>query len=71
VAQFIYMLLNHKKIRDVISTIGKKAVLILGRLPPECKRVLDANDERLRALKYLPIIFDFEKVPGLDYTETV
>jgi uncharacterized protein YjbI with pentapeptide repeats len=31
VAQFIYLLLNNEKIRSVIDTIGKKAVLILGR----------------------------------------
>src|SRR5579885_854589 len=31
VAQFIYLLLNNKKIRDVIDTIAKKIVLILGR----------------------------------------
>ena len=71
VAQFIYMLLNHKKIRDVITTIGEKAVLILGRFTPERKEVLDAIAEKLRELKYLPIIFDFEKIPGRDYTETV
>jgi hypothetical protein len=31
VAQFVYLLLNNEKVRDVINTIGKKAVLILGR----------------------------------------
>src|SRR5205807_6207104 len=31
VAQFIYLLLNNKKIRDVIDTITSKVVLILGR----------------------------------------
>jgi uncharacterized protein YjbI with pentapeptide repeats len=30
IAQFIYLLLNNTKIRDVIDTIAKKAVLILG-----------------------------------------
>src|SRR5262249_34954936 len=71
VAQFIYMLLNHRKIRDIITTIGEKAVLILGRFTPERKEVLDAIAEKLRELKYLPIIFDFERIPGRDYTETV
>jgi hypothetical protein len=28
VAQFIYLLLNNEKIRDMIDTLGKKAVLI-------------------------------------------
>jgi uncharacterized protein YjbI with pentapeptide repeats len=31
VAQFIYLLLSRQKLRDVIKTIGEKAVLILGR----------------------------------------
>ena len=31
VAQFIYLLLHNQKIRDVIDTIGKKGVLLLGR----------------------------------------
>jgi hypothetical protein len=31
VAQFVYLLLNNAKIRDVIDTVGKKGVLLLGR----------------------------------------
>jgi hypothetical protein len=31
VAQFIYLLLHNEKIRDVIDTIGKKGVPLLGR----------------------------------------
>jgi len=30
VAQFVYLLLHNPKIRDVIDTIGKKGVLLLG-----------------------------------------
>src|SRR5262245_40022085 len=71
VAQFIYMLLDHKKIGDVITTIGEKAVLILGRFTKERKAILDAVADSLRGLKYLPIIFDFKKIPGQDYTHTV
>ena len=54
VAQFIYLLLNNQKIRDVIDTIAKKAVLILGRFTPERKAVLDALREKLRECDYLP-----------------
>lgn len=43
VAQFIYLLLNNKKIRD-----GKRTVLILGRFTKERKAVLDAIREALR-----------------------
>jgi uncharacterized protein YjbI with pentapeptide repeats len=71
VAQFIYLLLNNAKIRDVIDTIAKKAVLILGRFTPERKAVLDALREALRTHGYLPIMFDFEKPSSQDLTETV
>jgi uncharacterized protein YjbI with pentapeptide repeats len=71
VAQFIYLLLNNEKIRDVIDTIGKKAVLILGRFTPERKAVLDAIREALRHHGYLPILFDFEKPSTRDTHETI
>jgi hypothetical protein len=71
VAQFVYLLLNNAKIRDVIDTITSKAVLILGRFTPERKRTLDALRDALRARNYLPIVFDFEKPTNRDYTETV
>lgn len=71
VAQFIYLLLNNKKIHDVIDTISKKAVLILGRFTPERKAVLDALREKLRDLNFLPIVFDFERPTAHDFTETI
>ncbi len=71
VAQFIYLLLNNEKIRSVIDTIGKKAVLILGRFTPERKIILDALREALRRHDYLPILFDFEKPSTRDTQETV
>jgi uncharacterized protein YjbI with pentapeptide repeats len=71
VAQFIYLLLNNEKIRDVIDTIGKKAVLILGRFTAERKAVLDALRTELRNRDYLPILFDFDKPSSRNLTETV
>lgn len=71
VAQFVYLLLKNEKIRDVINTIGKKAVLILGRFTPERKMVLDAIRNELRRLNYVPIIFYFEKPKDKDFTETI
>jgi hypothetical protein len=71
VAQFIYLMLNNQKIRDVIDTIGKKAVLILGRFTAERKSVLDAIREELRRRDYLPILFDFDKPANRDVTETI
>jgi len=70
VAQFIYLLLHNEKIRDVINTIGKKGVLILGRFT-ERKDVLEAIRAELRSRDYVPIVFDFERPTDRDFTETV
>jgi uncharacterized protein YjbI with pentapeptide repeats len=71
VAQFVYLLLNNKNIRQVITTIGQKAILILGRFIPERKEILDSIAEALRQRGYLPIIFDFESSQERDFTETI
>lgn len=71
VAQFIYLLLNRQKLRDVIDTITSKAVLILGRFTPERKAVLDALANELRKYNLLPIIFDFKRSTNRDFTETI
>jgi Pentapeptide repeats (8 copies) len=71
VGQFIYLLLNNERIRDVINTITSKVVLILGRFTDERKAVLDAIREELRRHDYLPVLFDFEKPAGHDITETI
>ncbi len=72
VAQFIYLLIDNQKIRDVIDTIGHKAVLILGRFSPlQRKEVLDSIADKLRELGFLPIIFDFEGSKNRDFTETI
>lgn len=71
VAQFIYLLLNNKEIRDVIETITSKVVLILGRFTPERKAILDALRNELRKRNYSPILFNFEKSASRDLTETV
>jgi uncharacterized protein YjbI with pentapeptide repeats len=71
VAQFIYLMLNNERVRDVIDTITSKAVLILGRFTDERKAVLDALREELRKRDYLPILFDFAPSNARDITETV
>jgi uncharacterized protein YjbI with pentapeptide repeats len=71
VAQFVYLMLNNQKVRDVIDTITSKAVLILGRFTAERKAVLDAVREELRKRDYLPILFDFNVPATRDITETV
>lgn len=71
VAQFIYLLLNNKKIRNLIDTITSKVVLILGRFTDERKNVLDTLSNALRQRNYLPIIFDFTGSERRDITETI
>jgi uncharacterized protein YjbI with pentapeptide repeats len=71
VAQFIYLIVQSPRVRDVIDTISRKGVLILGRFTPERKSVLDAIRTRLREFGYVPMIFDFEKPTQRDLEETV
>jgi uncharacterized protein YjbI with pentapeptide repeats len=72
VAQFIYLILNNKEIRDVINTLTSRAVLILGRFRPrKRKAVLDALRNTLRKHSLLPIVFDFDRPTDKDFTETI
>ena len=70
VAQFIYLLLNNKKIRNVIDTVTSKVVLILGRFTEDRKRVLEAIRLALTVRGYVPILFDFQPSASRDLTET-
>lgn len=71
VAQFIYLLLNNEKIRDIIDTVTSKVVLILGRFTTKRKPVLDSLREELRKHNYSPIIFDFGPPSSRDLSETI
>jgi uncharacterized protein YjbI with pentapeptide repeats len=71
VAQFLYLLLNNRNIRDVVETVGKRAVLILGRFTEPRKAVLDSVRDRVRVCGLIPILFDFEGPSNRDVTETV
>src|SRR5262249_49306551 len=71
VAQFIYLLINNKKLRNIIDTISSKVVLILGRFSPARKVVLDAIRDELRLRNYVPVMFDFDKPTQRDTVETV
>jgi hypothetical protein len=72
VSQFVYLILNNKKIRNVINTLASKTVLILGRFSiPERKEILDALREKLREYDLLPIVFDFDRPTDKDFTETI
>jgi uncharacterized protein YjbI with pentapeptide repeats len=71
VAQFIHLLLDHKKLRDVLNSVTNRGVLLLGRFGGGGLEVLQTIAAKLREEKYLPIIFDFERPQDRNYTETV
>lgn len=71
VAQFIYLLVNNPGIRNILDTVTRKVVLLLGRFTPERKAVLDALRDDLRTRNFVPVMFDFEPSANLDITETV
>jgi hypothetical protein len=52
--EFVYLLLQNEKTRDVINTITATAVLILGRFTSERKAILEAVREELRHRNYVP-----------------
>lgn len=71
VAQFIYLLINHKKMRDVLNCVTKKGVLLLGPFKDGGLEILQAIAGKLRETGYIPIIFDFDKPECRNLTETV
>jgi hypothetical protein len=74
VAQFVYLLLQNKKLRDVIHTVTRKGVLLLGRFGDGGLELLQAIAAWLRAPEnggYLPLLFDFPRPESKTYTETV
>src|SRR5262245_56040773 len=71
VAQFVYLMLHNEKIRDVIDTIGKKGVLLLGRFTEGRMVVLERLRDKLRDLGFVPMVFNFDKPETKDFTETV
>lgn len=71
VAQFVYLLFNNQKIRNVIDTITSKIVLILGRFSKQRKPILDDIRETLKEFNYVPIVMDFAPPSNRDLTETI
>jgi len=56
VAQFVYLLLHNEKILDVIDTVGRKGVLLLGRFTEGRIAVLETLRKALRQRGYVPIV---------------
>lgn len=70
-AQFIYYLSNHKKMRDVLNILNAKGVLLLGQFKDGGLERLYKLYDWLKEKNYMPMIFDFERPVNMDYTETV
>jgi hypothetical protein len=70
-AQFIYYLLSHKKMRDAINILNSKGVLLLGKFKDGGLEHLYKLLDWLKEKHYIPMIFDFERPDSLDFTETV
>lgn len=70
VAQFIHLILKYENLRTVLNTVTKRGVLILGRFGGGGLQVLREVAEALRQCGYLPMIFDFERPEGRDYSNT-
>jgi hypothetical protein len=74
VAQFIYLLLNREKIRDVINAVTRRGVLLLGQSGDGGLALLQAIAAWLRTPEnggYLPLLFDFPRPESKTYTETI
>ena len=72
IAQFVFLILNNQKLKNVIDSISSRGVLILGRFAlPERKAILDSLREKLRTFGLLSIVFDFDRPIDRDFTETI
>lgn len=70
-AQFVYYLTNHKKLRNTLDILNQKGVLLLGKFKNGGLERLYHLRDWFSGQNYLPMIFDFERPQAMDYTETV
>lgn len=70
-AQFVYYLSNHKKMRDTLNILNDRGVLLLGRFKEGGLERLYAMREWLQRKGYMAMIFDFARPDNLSLTETV
>jgi hypothetical protein len=71
IAQFINLIMQHKRLRKVISAAVQRCVLLLGRFRDDRRAVLDALAACIKAHGMIPIIFDFPRPTERDLVETV
>jgi uncharacterized protein YjbI with pentapeptide repeats len=70
-AQFLYYLNDHKKMRDTLNILNDKGVLLLGRFKDGGLERLYSIREWLQGKGYMAMIFDFARPDNLSLTETV
>ena len=70
-AQFVYYLSNHKKMRDALNILNDRGVLLLGRFQDGGLERLYSIRDWLQGKGYTSMIFDFERPDNLSLTETV
>lgn len=70
-AQFVYYLSSHRRMRDTINILNTKGVLLLGRFKHGGLDRLYAMRKWLQQKGYSAMIFDFERPDNLDLIETV
>jgi hypothetical protein len=70
-AQFIYYLSDHKKMRDVLNILNDKGVLLLGRFKDGGLERLYSIRDWLQSKGYMTMIFDFAPASNLSRTETI
>ena len=72
VAQFVHLLLHNPNIRDVIETVGKKGVLLIGRFTGIGGDILRSIRDHLKSRYGLvPIMFEFAPLPTQETTRTL
>ena len=71
IAQFIYMISNNKKIRNVIDSMRTKGVLILGSFDDKTKSILNKITDILKENDLIPMVFYFEGSKELSLMDTV
>lgn len=70
-AQFVYYLSNHKKMRNAINILNDRGVLLLGGFKNGGLERLYAMREWFKHKGYMAMIFDFVRPDSLDLIETV
>jgi Pentapeptide repeats (8 copies) len=70
-AQFVYYLSGHKKMRAALNILNDKGVLLLGRFKDGGLERLYSIRERLQSKGYMVMIFDFARPDNLSFTDTV